>query len=405
MKNTKEIRKKTKIGLICIILILLLIIIISFSMIDNSFAVVSKNFNNKKYKKSSNNQIDIENIVQENTKDIYREEIIKQEIDLEYTTEYRNNPLLPNGTIKTLQEGRDGKQEIIIKKSYINDELKEDEQIGTKITKASINKIVEVGTSNYIKVHKNKVGDTLYVTSTTLEVKVDPNIESKTIITIEKDDQVTLEEMQGEWYKIKVGIYSGWVNSSCLIYKEEKIENTETTSVQEKSASELKSSLNENIALNKPSGLSLEQFKKILQNDSNDKLGVFTENAEYFYYIEQQYNINGVFVAAVGIHESAWGTSKMAQNKKNLFGYGAYDRNPSDNAYVFKTYAEGIDLLARVFTKYYINPEGTKIYDGETAVGNKYYGSTIKGVNTKYATDKNWSNSVYKWMSYLYNKL
>ena len=109
MKNTKEIRKKTKIGLICIILILLLIIIISFSMIDNSFAVVSKNFNNKKYKKSSNNQIDIENIVQENTKDIYREEIIKQEIDLEYTTEYRNNPLLPNGTIKTLQEGRDGK--------------------------------------------------------------------------------------------------------------------------------------------------------------------------------------------------------------------------------------------------------------------------------------------------------
>ena len=119
MKNTKEIRKKTKIGLICIILILLLIIIISFSMIDNSFAVVSKNFNNKKYKKSSNNQIDIENIVQENTKDIYREEIIKQEIDLEYTTEYRNNPLLPNGTIKTLQEGRDGKQEIIIKKSYI----------------------------------------------------------------------------------------------------------------------------------------------------------------------------------------------------------------------------------------------------------------------------------------------
>ena len=405
MKNTKEIRKKTKIGLICIILILLLIIIISFSMIDNSFAVVSKNFNNKKYKKSSNNQIDIENIVQENTKDIYREEIIKQEIDLEYTTEYRNNPLLPNGTIKTLQEGRDGKQEIIIKKSYINDELKEDEQIGTKITKASINKIVEVGTSNYIKVHKNKVGDTLYVTSTTLEVKVDPNIESKTIITIEKDDQVTLEEMQGEWYKIKVGIYSGWVNSSCLIYKEEKVENTETTSVQEESASELKSSLNENIALNKPSGLSLEQFKKILQNDSNDKLGVFTENAEYFYYIEQQYNINGVFVAAVGIHESAWGTSKMAQNKKNLFGYGAYDRNPSDNAYVFKTYAEGIDLLARVFTKYYINPEGTKIYDGETAVGNKYYGPTIKGVNTKYATDKNWSNSVYKWMSYLYNKL
>ncbi len=37
-----------------------------------------------------------------------------------------------------------------------------------------------------------------------------------------------------------------------------------------------------------------------------------------FYYIEKQYNINGVFVAAVGIHESAWGTSKIAIEKKKF---------------------------------------------------------------------------------------
>ena len=47
--------------------------------------------------------------------------------------------------------------------------------------------------------------------------------------------------------------------------------------------------------LNKPSGLSLEQFKKIL-SDGRDKNKIFEKNAAYFYYIEQQYNINGVLI-------------------------------------------------------------------------------------------------------------
>ena len=162
--------------------------------------------------------------------------------------------------------------------------------------------------------------------------------------------------------------------------------------------------LNFNMSLNKPSGLSLAQFEKIFANNTNDKKGIMKDNAKYFYYAEQQYNVNGIFLAAVAIHESNWGTSAMAQNKKNLFGYGAYDRAPSENAYSFGTYAEGIDMLARVFAKYYLNPKGTAIYNGEVASGNYYNGSTLTGVNTKYASDKNWANAVYKWMQYLYNK-
>jgi len=132
---------------------------------------------------------------------------------------------------------------------------------------------------------------------------------------------------------------------------------------------------------------------------------VFENNAQYFYYAEKQYNINGVFIAAVGIHESAWGTSKISQNKKNLFGYGAYDNSAYSSAYSFDSYAEGIDLIARVLTKYYLNPNGTKIYDGEIASGKYYNGSTLSAVNKRYATDTNWANGVYKWMDYLYNKL
>ncbi len=38
-------------------------------------------------------------------------------------------------------------------------------------------------------------------------------------------------------------------------------------------------------------------------------------------------------------------------------------------------------------------------------LGKYYNGSTVDAVNKKYATDKNWGNSVYKHMQYLYNKI
>ena len=88
-----------------------------------------------------------------------------------------------------------------------------------------------------------------------------------------------------------------------------------------------------------------------------------------------------------------------------MFGYGAYDSNPYNGAYEFSDYSESIDLIARVFVKYYLNPKGTPIYGGEKASGKYYNGPTLSGINKKYATDKNWANGVYKQMQYLYNKL
>ena len=177
--------------------------------------------------------------------------------------------------------------------------------------------------------------------------------------------------------------------------EQEKIKKTENNNSK---------NISFNMALNKPSGLSLEQFKKVLTDDK-DKNKVFENNAEYFFYIEEQYNINGIFVASIGIHESAWGTSRIAKNKYNLFGYGAYDSNPYNGAYTFSNYSESIDLLARVLVKYYLNPKGTTIYDGQVASGKYYNGNTVSAVNVKYATDKNWANCVYKYMEYLYGKI
>ena len=254
----------------------------------------------------------------------YKEEITVEEEELEYITKYRNNEELYIGTTQIAQEGRNGTQAITIKKIYDeNGNLVKEEQVSAVVVKASINKVIDIGT-------KKK------------EVK-----------------------------KVLVGSSGG---------------------------------LNFNMALNKPSGFSLEQFTKAL-TDSKDKYKTFQNNAKYFYYVEKQYNINGMFVAAVGIHESAWGTSRIARDKHNLFGYGAYDSNPYNGAYTFENYGESIDLVSRVFVKYYLNANGTKIYDGVIANGKYYSGNTLTAVNKKYASDKKWANGVYSHMQYLYNKL
>lgn len=182
------------------------------------------------------------------------------------------------------------------------------------------------------------------------------------------------------------------------IYVEPEIKKEETNNLVNTK------DLSYDIPLNKPSGFSSEQFK-IALTDSKDKNKIFQDNSEYFYYIEKEYNINGIFVAAIGIHESAWGTSKLATKKYNLFGYGAYDSNPYNGAYTFSSYSESIDLIARVLVKHYINPSNTKIYDGETASGKYYNGNTISSVNKKYASDTNWGNSIFKYMQYLYEKV
>ena len=74
-------------------------------------------------------------------------------------------------------------------------------------------------------------------------------------------------------------------------------------------------------------------------------------------------------------------------------------------SFEFYDYSEGIETVAKSLVKYYLNPAGTKIYDGETADGRYFNGPTVLGVNTRYATDKEWHQKVFKYMQTLYDRL
>ena len=407
MKKQKvTIRTKTT-AIVILILIITVAICIAYviSAREKVTYASTYNENEKNYKMVNKNGVDLQEIILKNTTNAKKEEIIKKEIDLEYTTKYNNNPNLPTGMIQVIQEGIDGKQEEITKKTYTGEQLIKEEVVGNIVTKSSVNKIVEIGTGGYVKQYNVKVGDELYVTTNFLAVRIEPKDDSEKLITLKKNTKIKVLKIQDEWYQIKYDTYIGWSKGECFTYLNPNEKSEETTAGSKYSKQQLLNTLSFDMKLNKPSGLSLEQFKKIFENEERDKNSIFKNNAQYFYYAEKQYNVNGVFIAAVAIHESGWGGSSIASNKNNLFGYGAYDRDPYNSAYEFSNYSEGIDLLARVFAKYYLNPKGTKIYDGNLADGSYYNGETLTGVNKKYATDKKWANGVYYWMKYLYNNL
>ena len=415
IKINDNTNKKVIIAISCVFIIIIGIIIIFNVIIKNKItkevATVLIDSNSlatdnqiEWFTNEENNTIDIEDIIAKNLNESGKEKIETEVVELEYETEYQNNDKLPKGMVKVLQQGQDGKQELIIKKEYKGDEEISNEQIGRKILTPCVNKIVEVGTAAYYDKRKIKSGDTVYSTPYTLALREENKKDAEVIITIKQDSKLKIIKKSNSWYYVQYDSYYGWVEQDCVTYINKNTNNYNNNNTKHSKA-ELLSKLNKNMNLMQPSGLTLEQFKKVLSNDSQDKNKVFEENAEYFYYIEQQYGINGVFVAAIGIHESAWGTSKIATNKKNLFGYGAYDMSAYSSAYSYNGYAAGIDMIARVLVKHYLNPAGTSIYNGEVATGRYYCGRTLSAVNKKYASDKNWNNSVYKWMQYLYNKL
>ena len=350
-------------------------------------------------------KIDINDIINQNLNNQEKDQIETEVVALEYETEYQNNDKLPKGMVKVLQQGQDGEQQLIIKKKYAGDTVVSDEQIGRKIVTPCINKIVEVGTASKYSNYKIKVGDTVYSTPYTLAIREEDKKDAEVLISVNQDSKLKVLKKSNSWYYVRYSSsYFGWVEEDCVTYiNPEKITYNESNTKYSKS--QLTSGLSKNMNLMKPSGLTLEQFKKILSGNKQDKNKVFEQNAEYFYYIEKQYGINGVFVAAIGIHESGWGTSKIATNKKNLFGYGAYDMSAYSSAYSYNGYAAGIDMIARVLVKYYLNPKGTSIYNGEVATGKFYNGKTLSAVNKCYATDKSWQNGVYEWIQYLYNRL
>ena len=70
----------------------------------------------EKIKISQAKELNLDDIISQNTNDGKTEEYEVKEEVLEYITKYRTNADLPKGVVQVIQEGRQGIQEVVIKK-------------------------------------------------------------------------------------------------------------------------------------------------------------------------------------------------------------------------------------------------------------------------------------------------
>ncbi len=344
--------------------------------------------------------LNMQNIISENADmDRVKEQAV-EERDVEFETTYTNTPSLPKGEEVVTQEGILGKDKVMVIKTYENGNFVEEIILSKEKILDPTPKLINLGTSEFLAKHKVHLGDTMYFINTeNLKETTDAN--AKDLAEVKASIDVKLLELPSEeWCKVSFDGIEGYIKTSNLTSS-----YTTPNIVEKNRIQRILLKVNTSMELNKVSGLTLNDYKKIFTGLPSDTNKIFQDNYQVFYNIEKKYNINGIFLASIAIHESGWGTSEIAKDKKNLFGYGSYDNTPYESSFEFSDYSEGIETVAKSLVKYYLNPSGTKIYDGETAAGWYYNGPTLSGVNTRYASDTEWHTKVFKYMELLYNRL
>ncbi|MYL33959.1 hypothetical protein GLW05_10140 [Pontibacillus yanchengensis] len=106
---------------------------------------------------------------------------------------------------------------------------------------------------------------------------------------------------------------------------------------------------------------------------------------------QEEFNVNALYLMAHAIHESAWGMSKIAQDKNNLYGLNATDDNPYGNADEFNSFEDSIMYAAKYVSENYLNESNWK-------ANGDYLGNKAGGMNVKYASDPYWGQKIAGYM-------
>lgn len=115
-------------------------------------------------------------------------------------------------------------------------------------------------------------------------------------------------------------------------------------------------------------------------------------NGEEFLQVQESESVNALLIYAIAMNESAFGTSQMAIEKFNLFGYNAIDSDPSQA----DSFASVGDCL-HTYAAYHLNWGYFEVND-ERYVG-AHLGDKGSGMNVRYASDAYWGE---KAASYAY---
>lgn len=125
----------------------------------------------------------------------------------------------------------------------------------------------------------------------------------------------------------------------------------------------------------KKSNLTKDKAKKILKDTALE------DCSDYFIECEEKYGVNAIGIMAIAVHESAWGTSRRAQEDHNLTGYGVYsDSAKGINA---PTKEDNLLMTAKLLKERYL-----------VSNGSYYKGTSLMAINEHYCTSGDWAINV-----------
>lgn len=138
--------------------------------------------------------------------------------------------------------------------------------------------------------------------------------------------------------------------------------------------------------LTKRTGLSKEDFKKVIKNLKQDTSKFFYNNADTIYDLCEKYQINEFFFCGLISAESGW---NIASNHRSTHNY--ISLMSKGKLIKYSSTKEGLEVAAKKLHQNYLTP------------GGKFYGGkTIAGVQKRFCpASTTWDDLVYSGMKYI----
>lgn len=137
--------------------------------------------------------------------------------------------------------------------------------------------------------------------------------------------------------------------------------------------------------------LSTNQISDIISKHFSKSTVIKPSDAEGIYNAQQKSGMSALAILGIGALESGYGTSNIAKQKNNIWGWNATNVNPGGNATTFSQMSQGALEFANSFMKTYYNGYGAKSIlsagTGNNPSGKGYAYNDDGTINSKWATD------------------
>lgn len=159
--------------------------------------------------------------------------------------------------------------------------------------------------------------------------------------------------------------------------EEDDDEENKNDTAKTVSISEVK--ISKSMDLTKRTGLSKEDFIKLMSRVKADTSGFFEDNAGEIYDLCEEYSINEIFFCGLISAESGW---NIASNHRSTHNYISLMKKGQLISY--SSVSEGLEVAAKKLHYNYLTPGGKF-----------YHGKTLAGVKTCFCPSSTWVDLVY----------